>query len=280
MSVSPLSPPHRATFAMWVEYDGTDFAGWQAQAGQPSIAGALSDALAKMTGQTVPIGCAGRTDAGVHARAQLAHFTLATGGGLPSLSALTSPRRFAPGLNHFLPHSIRVHRSWGVPDGFVARRAAAGKQYRYRIYCGPHPAPLERHRVWHVRRHLDVAAMQAAAHDLVGTHDFEAFRHAHCEAHHARRRLRRISCTSRRRPPTGELITIAVVGDAFCRHMCRIIAGTLMEVGAGLRPADSMPKLLLGRERRRTGITAPAAGLTLWRVYLGRRRAGPAQHIP
>lgn len=271
MSVANISPPGRATFAMLVEYDGTDFAGWQAQAEQPSVAGALSRALAKMSGQTVAIGCAGRTDAGVHARAQLAHFTLAVGDGLPSLSALISPRRFAPGLNHFLPPSIRVHRSWRVPDGFAARRAAAGKQYRYRIYCGPHAAPLERHRVWHVRRHLDVAAMQAAAQDLVGAHDFEAFRHAHCDARHARRRLRRIGCVLRRRPPVGELITIVLVGNAFCRHMCRIIVGTLMEVGAGLRPADSMPALLQGRDRCKTGITAPAAGLTLWQVYLDQR---------
>lgn len=256
------APPGRRNIALWVEYDGSSSSGWQAQDGQVTVAGALREAIGRMTGQPALPRCASRTDAGVHARGQLATFRTDAAG---------PARRFAPGLNHFLPPTIRVLRTWAVADRFDARRAARGKVYRYRIVVAPHAAALERGRAWHLRGALDIHAMQQAALSLVGEHDFSAFRHAHCGAGHARRHLWRLRVGRRARPPAGELVTIHLAGNAFCRHMCRILVGTLVEVGRGRRSPQSVAGTLAGRDRRRAGPTAPAEGLTLMRVLVGRR---------
>jgi len=243
-----------------LEYDGSKLMGWQRQAGLPTVQGALEAALCAVTGEAVEaldVRCAGRTDAGVHALGQVVTF---------HTQSPKEPRRFAPALNHFLPESIRVHRAEAAPKGFSARHHSSGKTYRYCVYMGPHPSALLAHRAWHVRRRLSVPAMQQAAQALMGSHDFESFRSAHCDAPHARRVLHDITVALKEPWGLGQIITITLRGDAFCRHMCRIIAGTLVEVGAGLRPPTQMAEILAARSRSRAGETAPGYGLTLVQV--------------
>lgn len=244
-----------------VEYDGAHLAGWQRQGGQATVQGALEEALCRITGEPhalLDVRAAGRTDAGVHALGQVVTFH--------TQHALEA-RRFAPALNHHLPASIRVHCAQEAPEGFSARRDAMGKTYRYSLYVGAHPSALLGLRAWHVRRRLDCEAMAEAAHALEGPHDFESFRHAHCDAPHARRVLHEVRVQPLEPFGAGRLMHITLVGDAFCRHMCRIIAGTLMEVGAGRRTAAGMADILAARDRRRAGVTAPGHGLTLVRVH-------------
>jgi tRNA pseudouridine38-40 synthase len=243
-----------------LEYDGSAFMGWQRQAGLATVQGALEAALGAVTGEPVEaldVRCAGRTDAGVHALGQVVTF---------HTQSPKEPRRFAPALNHFLPDSIRVQRAEAAPKGFSARHHSSGKTYRYCVYRGPHPSALLLHRAWHVRRRLSMEAMQQAASALTGSHDFESFRSAHCDAPHARRVLHAITVAQHEPWGLGEILTITLRGDAFCRHMCRIIAGTLVEVGAGLRAPGHMAQILAARSRSRAGETAPGYGLTLMHV--------------
>lgn len=245
---------------MLVEYDGANLSGWQRQDGLSTVQGALEAALCRMTGQdaaVLDVRSAGRTDAGVHALGQVVTF---------HTQSPLEARRFAPALNHFLPTSIRVHRCEEAKEGFSARHDATRKQYRYTMYVGPHPSALLAHRAWHVRRRLDDNAMQEAAKFLEGAHDFESFRHAHCDAPHARRVLHRVHVQADLPHGVGRVLHITLEGDAFCRHMCRIIAGTLMEVGAGLRQAQDMRDILNAKDRTQAGVTAPGCGLTLMQV--------------
>jgi tRNA pseudouridine38-40 synthase len=239
------------TLALLVEYDGTSYRGWQRQAGAPSVQARLEDAIAALTGERPPLTVAGRTDAGVHAVGQVCSFPY--GGSLPT-------QKFCPGLNHYLPTSISVHQAVEAP-GFDARRDALAKTYRYRVYHGAAPAALEVGHSWQRRGALDVAAMGEAARGLVGEHDFESFRSAQCDAPHARRNLFSVEVVEVARPPQGRCVDIVLRGNAFCRHMCRIIAGTLVQHGQGM-PCD-MAAILAARDRAAAGITAPAAGLTL-----------------
>ncbi len=246
---------------MLVEYDGASFMGWQRQEALPTVQGALEQALNKVTHEpheVLDVRSAGRTDAGVHALSQVVTF---------HTDCTKEARRFAPALNHFLPPQIRVHRAEEAPSGFSARHHATGKTYRYTIYIGPHPSALLLYRTWHVRRHLNLDAMQQAALHLQGQHDFESFRSAHCDAPHAKRHLTRVEVGCGEPWGLGHLVNIHLTGDAFCRHMCRIIAGTLMEVGAGIKQADGMVAILAARDRSRAGETAPGYGLTLMQVY-------------
>jgi tRNA pseudouridine38-40 synthase len=243
-----------------IEYDGTAYAGWQRQAGQPSVQGAIEQALHKITGEPTALHkltVAGRTDAGVHALGQVANFAT-----LRPMQA----RRFAPALNFWLPTDIRIHQADAVPGAFDARRWARGKRYRYRIYVGPHPLAVGRHAAWHIRRPLDLTAMRAAAAMLVGEHDFESFRSAHCDAAHAVRRMHGISIEVSPRPPVGQFVDIVLHADAFCRHMCRIIAGSLAAVGTGAKPTAWIEAALAMRRRQSAGMTAPPGGLTLLHV--------------
>jgi tRNA pseudouridine38-40 synthase len=205
----------------------------------------------------VALHVAGRTDAGVHAVGQVANL---------HLHASIAPERVAPALNAHLPATIRVHRSEAVAAEFHARRDSVAKRYRYRIYEGPCLAPLERQRAWHWRKPLDMDAMGSAATHLTGELDFEAFRSTHCDASHARRHMLGICITREPRPPCGSHLDIIFHANAFCRHMCRILAGTLAHVGAGRLTPDDVRAALHSRDRRRAGPTAPAGGLTLLQV--------------
>lgn len=235
-----------------IEYDGTGFAGWQRQPNGPTVQAALEDALAEMTGRETIVRGAGRTDAGVHALGQVAHFdTEAT---IPTVG-------FRRGLNALLPRTIAVTALDLAPPDFDARFSARGKLYRYQIWNGDSRAPISDRFVWHLPRALDAAQMQAAARPLLGRHDFSAFRAADCECKTTERTLTRIDVIR-----DGELVTLEVEGDAFLKNMVRIVTGTLVEAGFGKRDAESIERLLASRDRRLGGPTAPARGLTLVRV--------------
>jgi tRNA pseudouridine38-40 synthase len=242
------------TIRLLVEYDGSAYVGWQAQESGPSIQAKLAEAVLAVTSHAATLRVAGRTDAGVHALGQVVAFRT------------TSPipgARFAAALNSYLPPDISVHRSDEAPDDFDPRFSALSKRYRYRIYQGRAPAALERTRAWYRRQPLDLEAMRAAAERLIGEHDFNAFRSVHCDASHARRAVFGIDITQTPRPPAGWTIDLEFHANAFCRHMVRILTGTLVEVGLGRRSPESVEAILAGRDRRQAGVTAPPHGLTL-----------------
>ncbi|MBI3179942.1 MAG: tRNA pseudouridine(38-40) synthase TruA, partial [Deltaproteobacteria bacterium] len=238
-----MSAPLR-NLKLIIEYEGTRYAGWALQDNAPSIAGCLIEAIAGMTGVRSLLSVAGRTDAGVHALAQVVSFTTASH---------IEARRFAPGLNSYLPDDISIHTAREVSLTFDARRDSLSKRYRYRVYRGPQPAALERHRAWYLHQELDLEAMRMAAAALVGEHDFEAFRSTQCDAPHARRTMHAVDLARTPRPPVGEHIDITLHANAYCRHMCRILAGTLIEVGLGKRSAGGVAEILAARDRKRAG---------------------------
>ena len=242
------------TFRLTLEYDGTDFAGWQSQRqGERTVQDTLAAALAEIAGQPVRVLGAGRTDAGVHAEGQVAAAAFAT-----RLDAGTLARA----LNAKLPADLTVVGASLAADGFDPRREARGKLYRYALWNGSAPSPLRRRRFHHVREPLDVAAMASAATALVGRHDFASFRAAGSPAAATTRTLERAAVEGEAR---GE-IRFELEGDGFLRHMVRNIVGTLLEVGLGRRASGSLPALLAARDRGAAGPTAPACGLTLVRV--------------
>jgi tRNA pseudouridine38-40 synthase len=238
------------TFKLTLSYDGTSFVGWQRQASGTSIQELLERAFALLEGEPVAVSGAGRTDAGVHAIAQVAHTSLRR-----EIDAATVVRA----LNNHLPPDVRVTDAVEVASTFHARFDATAKRYRYRIWNQPVMSPFERLYTWHIPGPvLDVDAMAAAAAQLEGRHDFAAFQTAGAETHTTERV---ISCSriSAERP----LITYDVRGDGFLRHMVRGIVGTLVEVGRGRYRPEWMTEVLLSRDRTRAGRTAPAAGLFL-----------------
>ena len=241
-----------------LEYDGSAYAGWQLQAGQPTVQRELMDAVSRMTGEAPSITVAGRTDAGVHAVGQVA--SLRT-------RSHVEARRFLSGLNGLLPRDISVHSVEEVPLAFNARHDSLGKCYRYRVLVSPQRAALEEGRVWHIRHPMALEAMRAAACLLVGEHDFNAFRSSACDAPHARRNMIRIDIDALLRSPTAQVVEILFHANAFCRHMCRILAGTLVEVGMGKRTAENVAAVLESRDRTQAGVTAPPGGLTLMQVF-------------
>ncbi len=241
---------------MIVEYDGTDFCGWQRQENGPSVQAAIEDALATMVQTPTVIRGAGRTDAGVHALGQVAHF---------DSDARIPPLGYQRGLNAILPRSIAIHSVVEAAPDFDARFSARGKLYRYRIWNSQTRSPMQERYVWQLRRPLEVASMQEGARALVGRHDFAAFRASDCERKTTERTLARVS-VERSLEGSGELITIEVAGDAFLKNMVRIIVGTLAEVGYGKRAPTDVQRILDGKDRRQAGVTAPPQGLTLVHV--------------
>ena len=243
-------------YAIGVEYDGSGFRGWQrlSRPGQPdsdTVQGALEAALSSVADAPVSTVCAGRTDAGVHARCQVVHF---------DSDAVRDPRAWTLGTTTRLPPSVSVLWCRPVDQDFSSRFSAVARRYRYRILNRQVRPALERQWLAWVWSPLDAAAMHRAAQALVGEHDFGAFRSAECEATHARRELQRISVVRE-----GDLVTIDVQANAFLHHMVRNIVGSLLEVGRGTRPDSWIAEVLAGRDRTRAGPTAPAGGL----VFLG-----------
>jgi tRNA pseudouridine38-40 synthase len=241
-------------FRLTLEYDGAGFAGWQKQAGGlRTVQGVLAAALERIAGHPCrPVG-ASRTDAGVHAEGQVASVDLETG---------LDARRLCRALNGVLPRDLAVVDAAEMGPEFHARWSARSKLYRYRIWNGSHPSPLRAASAHRVLTPLDLLAMRRAAAQLLGSHDFRSFQAARAAPGATLRTLTRVDVEGETR---GE-VRIWVEGDAFLRHMVRIVAGTLVEVGVGRRDPGAIPPLLAARDRSRAGPTASAQGLCLVRV--------------
>lgn len=240
-------------YKITVEYDGTPFSGWQIQGNGPSVQAELARAIEGLCGQHVVPRGAGRTDAGVHARGQVAHFDLI--------------RDFPPGtvrdaLNfHLRPAPIAILNCDIVDESFDARFSAKARHYLYRICNRRAPLILDRSRAWHVGVPLKAAAMQEAAQALLGRHDFTTFRSAQCQAKSALRTLSSLDVTR-----DGETIVITTSARSFLHHQVRSIAGSLKLVGEGKwRPAD-VRRILEARDRTACGPVAPACGLYFMKV--------------
>lgn len=231
-----------------LSYDGTNYHGFQLQENAGTVQGTLEQALGLLLGTAVRVACAGRTDTGVHAEAQVVNFHAAT-----SIPVDRLP--FA--LNAVLPDDIVVCSAEVVPDSFHARFSAVSKTYAYIIDNAPHPRVLTRKYAYHFRYPLNVTTMAAAASSLVGIHDFAAFRASGSSVRTTVRNLLRLEVTEH-----DSFVTITAEADGFLYHMVRIIAGTLLEVGSGRRAPDLVP-VLAACERWAAGPTAPAYGLVL-----------------
>jgi tRNA pseudouridine38-40 synthase len=248
-----------------LEYDGTSFVGWQVQPNGRSVQEELEKGIARLCGEPVRVTGAGRTDAGVHARGQVA--------------SLCSPRElplkaWTAGLNALLPDDLACVRAEIAPEGFDARRWARGKRYSYTILQTQVRSPLQRDRAWEIRRPLDLEAMRRAAPALVGVHDFSAFRAADCPARTTVREIRRMEIRQ-----DGPRIDVVVEATAFLKHMVRNIVGTLVEVGHGRREAGSLAALLESRDRAQAGPRAPPHGLFLDEVFYLPGNADPRQEL-
>ena len=238
-----------------VEYDGTDYCGWQRQINGPSVQQTLEEALSRLTGESIAVTGSSRTDAGVHAMGLCAHFDSAT---------RIPPEKIAFALNTMLPPDIRVRESGLAPEGFHARYAACGKVYRYRFFNSRHDCAIGRQYAAHVPLPLNVALMNEEAQALCGTHDFEAFAASGSVVKSTVRTIYRVQVRR-----MGESVELLVLGDGFLYNMVRIIAGTLMEVGTGKRAPGAIAKAIETHDRLALGQTAPAKGLTLMRVLYG-----------
>lgn len=242
-------------FRLALEYDGTDFSGWQIQPSSRSVQGVLEEALREITGESRRVSPAGRTDAGVHAVGQVAHFDCETHLEVPALGRA---------LNAVLPRDVAVLDLAVAAGDFHARHDAVAKLYAYRILNRVAPSPVRGRFTWHLRSPLDVAAMAEAAASVVGTHDFSAFRGAAGGADEEvspRRTLHRLDVVA-----SADEVRIDAEGRSFLRHMVRNLAGTLVDVGQGRRPVSDMAKVLESRDRANAAATAPAQGLCLMRV--------------
>jgi tRNA pseudouridine38-40 synthase len=238
--------------ALGLEYDGTAYSGWQIQSHAPSLQATLNAAIAVVADHPVSTLAAGRTDAGVHAVGQVVHF---------DARHPRSERSWLRGINSNLPADMVVRWVREVREDFHARHSARSRTYDYLIRLAPVRPALGRNRAWWLRDPLDVVAMTAAAAQLVGEHDFSAFRGAGCQARTPVRTLLELRVTPR---PSGLRITAQATG--FLHHMVRNLAGTLAEVGRGERAPESVGLLLAGRDRRVAAPTAPPGGLYLTAV--------------
>ena len=235
-----------------IEYDGTGYCGWQVQPNGRSIQATIEEAISTFFSAPIRLTGSGRTDAGVHALGQVAHFFAAGD---------HEEHRILRGLNALTPPDITIKQIDIVPDAFDARRDARSRVYEYHVLNRSTASPFYRNRAWHVHERLDTESMQAAVHCLVGEHDFSSFRAAGCEAAHPVRKIYRATWEQR-----GELWVFTVEATAFLRHMVRNIVGTVVEVGRGLRSAESLIELLSSRDRTKAGPTAPPHGLYLYEV--------------
>jgi tRNA pseudouridine38-40 synthase len=243
------------TFKLTIAYDGTNYVGWQRQTNGLSVQQVLEDAVAPLVADAERrpgVAGASRTDAGVHAAAQVASVNLDVT--LPTGSLLRA-------LNVRLPLDVRVLTVEEAPLGFHARFHARGKSYRYRLARSPVLSPFDRAFVWHVPDLSNVAAMQRAAPAFLGRHDFASFQARGSSTLDTVRTITRLDVDAR-----DDEIVIEIEGDGFLRHMVRAIVGTLVDVGSGLRHEDTLPAILAERERRAGGPTAPARGLMLMAV--------------
>jgi tRNA pseudouridine38-40 synthase len=251
-----------------LEYDGRAYHGWQRQSRLPTVQAAVEAAITAVIGKPVIITGAGRTDAGVHARGQVATFRTAM---------RLTPDAWQRALNRHLPRDIVVLGVAEAASGFDARRSAVGKRYDYRLWLGPTRTALEEGRVWHVPYPLSLSRMRTAARHLIGRHDYSGFQNAD-----PRRPIdRSANCTIRTcrviaKPP---LLIVQLEADRFLYKMARSIVGTLVEIGRGRWPASRMTEIFTKKDRRLAGPPAPACGLYLARVDYPKGRARRARPL-
>ena len=240
-------------YKLTIQYDGTRYRGWQVQVNtDQTIQGKLEGVLSRLTGQLVEVHGSGRTDAGVHALGQVANV---------KLPHPVEPSELLGELNRYLPADIGVIAAEPAPERFHARLNARSKTYRYRIWNSAIPNVLERSYLYVLPESLDVAAMERAAADLVGTHDFRSFCGLKRFKKSTVRTITDIAITQ-----DGAEMRLEFTGNGFLMRMVRILAGTLVEVGLGQRAADSMPAVLAAQDRAAAGPALPAQGLALVRV--------------
>jgi len=247
--------------ALGIEYDGSDFFGWQRQRQSPTVQEVLETAIAKVADAHCAVHAAGRTDTGVHARCQVAHF---------DSSADRSERQWLLGINSQLPESVVVLWVQQVSTGFHARFSAVARSYEYLICNRATRSALSRNRQAWVRQPLDVDRMQTAADHLLGVHDFSSFRAQGCQASSPCREIQQIAVKR-----NDDLVSMQVRANGFLYHMVRNMAGTLIEIGASKRSLASMPALLAARDRTQAGMTAPAQGLYFLQAHYASEFALP-----
>jgi len=240
-------------YKLTLEYDGTGLVGWQRQKNGLSVQEILETAVERYCGKAVTVHGAGRTDAGVHALAQVAHLDLPRPADAETIRGA---------LNyHVRPHRVAVLAVEQVPDNFHARTSARSRLYRYRILNRRAPAALELNRVWHLGTPLDAAAMQAGSEHLIGKHDFSSFRDTLCQAKSPVKTLDALSVGRE-----GDEIVIEARARSFLHHQVRNMVGTLKLVGTGKWSPAHVKRALEARDRRAGGPTAPAQGLYLVEV--------------
>ncbi|HEV8334891.1 MAG TPA: tRNA pseudouridine(38-40) synthase TruA [Candidatus Polarisedimenticolia bacterium] len=242
------------TLKLRVQYLGTAYRGWQIQPDQPTVQGCLETALSRLFGEGVRVAGAGRTDAGVHARGQVASFRIVSR--IPCLGILR-------GANHFLPGDIRIVSVEEAPEGFHARHHAVRKDYAYRFSQAPVLSPFLSATVESIRGKLDLSRMESAAAHFLGRHDFTAF----CGSEGRRRNAVRTVVEARFACEPDEVAVFRISADGFLQYLVRTIVGTLIEVGRGRIAAEAIPEILDARDRTRAGPTAAAKGLTLEKVH-------------
>lgn len=234
-------------YALAVEYDGTDFHGWQKQQAVPSVQAELELAIAQVAAHPITTICAGRTDKGVHALQQIIHF---------DSTAIRTDYAWIKGINRYLPPTISVHWIKSVTEDFHARYTATARRYIYVMHCSPIRPSLTRERVTWIYRPLNIAAMRVAASYLLGEHDFSSFRGADCQALTTQRTVYHLELIEQ-----GPLLMLDIKANAFLHHMVRNIAGSLIAVGLEAKKPVWMQEVLLACDRRAAATTAPPQGL-------------------
>jgi tRNA pseudouridine38-40 synthase len=236
-----------------IEYDGTNYSGWQNQDNAVTVQEKLEEAIKELTKEEVKLIGSGRTDSGVHARGQVANFF--TNSTIPG-------EKFKYALNNILPGDIAIIESEEVDVNFHSRFDAVKKRYRYRIYNGEMPRPLYRNYSYHYKYNLDLDKMREAAKYLIGTHDFVSFMGSGSVVKTTIRTIYKIDIQK-----LNEFIDITLEGDSFLRYMVRIIVGTLLKVGNNQISADEIPRIIEAKDRHCAGPTVPPQGLYLEEVY-------------
>lgn len=248
-------------YRLTVSYDGAGYQGWQVQVIGTGVQEILEKALARLFPSGPRVHSSSRTDTGVHAVGMVVHFEV------PKAEAKMTPSKLVLAVNAHLPEDIRVLTASHPSKNFHARFDASGKEYRYLIWNHVAHHPLLRTQSWHVKKPLDLQAMRAAAKHFVGTHDFRSFRaNPDYDSAHTTRTLTTVAIRG-----SGPLYTVVIRGTGFLYKMCRGIVGTLVQVGEGKIAPDDIREILDGKDRRLAGMTAPAHGLVLWKVFYGRK---------
>lgn len=235
------------TIRLTVEYDGTEFYGWQRQTDLTTVQGEIEKALQQITQQDVTIYTAGRTDAGVHGKAQICHFQIDSNHKL---------KAFKTGVNRFVPNSIAILKAEEVSEHFHARFSAQARQYEFLILNRREPSALWRNRAVHVPYKLDVGKMRTALQDLIGEQDFSAFRSTDCTSSTPMCNMQSMELIEE-----GDLLRFKIQGDHFLHNMIRIIVGTAIDIGRGKLPVDTYKKMIQTGERNAGGVTLAPHGL-------------------